>query len=160
MAMRLPTTPSLLPIHIHSQLEMQRPVAPRLDAVEHVLVVAALHAAHDQPRQVAVQVLFFLGGLLRGGGGCGGLTEGGRAGGGAAVFDGAAWGEFDGCCGGGFGAARCGEFEVEGFDFGFGVGEGGGQVGELGLEDCGLGGGGGEVLLEEGGLFGGFFLGG
>ena len=113
--MRLTTCPSILPKHIHSQLEMQRPVAPRLDAVEHVLAVPALHAAHNQPRQVAVQVLFLLGGLLGGGGGCGGLPEG--AGSGAAVFDGAARGELDG-----FGAARRGEFEVEGFDLGFGVG--------------------------------------
>jgi hypothetical protein len=109
------------------KVEKLTPVAPGLDAIEHVLAALALDAADYETRQVAVEVLLLLrrqrGLLYRlGGAGC---CEAGRGAGRA--FDCAA-GDFG--CGSrsGFGVARRGQFEIEGSDFGLGLGEGLGEV--------------------------------
>lgn len=81
---------------------MLTPVAPRLDTIEPVLALLALHAPHNQPRQIAVQILFLLRRERRLGCGAGGEAVGGQA-----ALHGAAGHGFDGC-GGGFGAARGG----------------------------------------------------
>jgi hypothetical protein len=128
-----------------------------LNTVKHVLAAIALDTAHYQACQVAVEVLF----LLRCEGRLG--RVGCRQAGGArrAALHCAAWHHLGGARGAGggcFGAARGREFEVERFDLGFGVGEGGGQVGQLGLEGVGFGFACFELLFEAGGFFGGFFL--
>lgn len=127
-------------------------VPPRLQTIKPVLAAVAPHAPHDQARQVAVQVLLLLRGLGRLGG-CGGGEARARG----PALDRAA-GHGLGGGGRGFRAARRRQLEVQRFDLGPGLGEAGGEGGELRLVGCGAGLAGVELLAEAGGFFGDFFL--
>lgn len=83
------------------------PVFPGLDTVEDILAAISLYAAHNQARQVAVEVLFLLSrncGL--GGVGCREARGGGR------TLD-RAPGHLGGCRRSCFRAARSGQLEVQ-----------------------------------------------